>query len=124
MPLFKFLYSFISTIYGKFTSPWPSPSPKSKPRIPKSQIQKGTGELASWLSVKLFFVKLRSRSRSGPRSGPEGPRTKDQRPGPWLTLKLVCHPSPPLNFSMADNHSKPLLYDFKHVSLILAFNPV
>ena len=42
------------------------------------------------------FVKLRSRSqvrsRSGPRSGPKGPTTKDQRPGPGLTLNLVCVP--------------------------------
>ena len=38
--------------------------------------------------VDQFIVKLRSRSqfrsRSGPRSGPKGPRTKDQ--GPGLTL--------------------------------------
>ena len=46
----------------------------------------------------LNVVNLRSRSRSqvrsgsGPRSGPKGPRTKDQRPGPGLTLYLVCHP--------------------------------
>ena len=71
------------------------------------------------------FVKLRSRSRSqvrsrsGPRSGPKGPRTKDQRPGPGLYTKfglpLTTHHSPthpPLNFSCGDNHSKPLLYDF------------
>ena len=44
------------------------------------------------------IVKLRSRSRSqvrsrsGPRSGPKGPRTKDPRPGPGLTLNLVYHP--------------------------------
>ena len=56
----------------------------------------------------MFFVKLRSRSRSqvrsrsGPRSGPKGPRTKDQRPGPGLSLNLVCHSPPthpPVNFS-------------------------
>ena len=57
------------------------------------------------------------RSRSGPRSGPKGPRAKDQRPGPGLTLNLVCHHPPltthhPANFSWADNHSKPLLNDF------------
>ena len=49
----------------------------------------------------MLIVKLRSRSRtqvrsrSGHRSGPKGPRTKDQRPGPGLTLNLVCHHSPP-----------------------------
>ena len=63
-------------------------------------------------SLQFFFtkgrhvVKLRSRSqfrsRSGPRSGPKGPRTKDQRPGPGVTLNLVCHHSPPANFSWAD----------------------
>ena len=72
----------------------------------------------------------RSGPGPGPRSGPgqvpgqvqkvQGPRTK--RPGPGLTLNLVCHPlathhSPltthhPPNFSWADNHSKPLLNDF------------
>ena len=36
-------------------------------------------------------VQVQVRSRSGPRSGPEGPRTKDQRPGPGLTLNFVCH---------------------------------
>ena len=45
--------------------------------------------------TRLEIVKLRSRSqvrsRSGPRSGPKGPRAKDQRPGPGLTLNLVCH---------------------------------
>ena len=57
-------------------------------------------------------------SSSGPgpglRSGPEGPRTKDQRPGPGLTLNLVCHPPTHhlANFSWGDNHSKPLLNDF------------
>ena len=38
------------------------------------------------------IVKLRSRfqvrSRSSPRSGPEGPRSKVQRPGPGLYIKL------------------------------------
>ena len=32
---------------------------------------------------------LLSSSGPGPRSGPKGPRTKDQRPGPGLTLKLI-----------------------------------
>jgi len=67
-----------------------------------------------------------SSSGPGPRSGPgqvpgqvqkvQGPRTK--RPGPGLTLNLVCHPltthhsPPPLNFSCTEHHSKPLLNDF------------
>ena len=52
-----------------------------------------------------IIVKLRSRSsspvrsRSGPRLGPEGPRTKDQRTGPGLTLNLVCHHHSPLTTS-------------------------
>ena len=56
-------------------------------------------------------VQVRSR-----RSGPEGPRTKDERAGPGLTLNLACHhhhspPPPPLNFSPLVNDSKPLLND-------------
>ena len=43
------------------------------------------------------IVKLRSRSqvrsRSGPRSGPKGPRTKDQRPGPGLYTKFGLPPT-------------------------------
>ena len=56
------------------------------------------------------IVKLRSRSRSGPK----GPKTKDQRHGPGLTLKLVCHHHhpPPANFSSGGKESKPLLNDF------------
>ena len=52
------------------------------------------------------IVKLRSRSRSevrsrsGPWSGLEDPRTRDPRPGPGLTLNLVCHlPPHPLTTS-------------------------
>ena len=71
-----------------------------------------------------IVVKLRSRSRSqvrsrsGPRSDPKGPRTKDQRPGPGLYIKFGLPPTHhhhhhhPVNFSWAENHSKPLLYDF------------
>ena len=46
-----------------------------------------------------LVVKLRSRSRvkvrsrSGPRSGPKGPRTKDQRPGPGLNIKFGLPPT-------------------------------
>ena len=61
--------------------------------------------LAAWHEGKQssrlkIIVKLRSRSRSqvrsrsGPWSGPKGPRTKDQRPGVGLTINLVCHHSP------------------------------
>ena len=42
-------------------------------------------------------------------SGPKGPRTKDQRPGPGLHTKFGL--PPPLNY-WGDNHSKPLLCDF------------
>ena len=65
------------------------------------------------------IVKLRSRfqvrSRSSPRSGPEGPRSKDLDLG--YTLNLVCHHPPltthhPVNFSWDGDEYKPLLYDF------------
>ena len=58
------------------------------------------------------IVNLRSRSqvrsRSGPRSVPEGPKSKVQRPGPGLYIKFCL--SPPTthhseNFSWADTHS-------------------
>ena len=42
----------------------------------------------------MFMSALLSSSGQGPRSGPKGPRTKDQSPGPGLTLNLVCHPPP------------------------------
>ena len=66
------------------------------------------------LSKSTQIVQLRSRSgpRSGPglvpgpRSGPKGPRTKDQRAGPGLTL----------------NHSKPLLYDFQPCPIALSIH--
>ena len=70
------------------------------------------------------IVKLRSRSRSqvrsrsGPRSGLKGPRTKDQRPGPGLYIKFglplttTHHHHHPVNFSSGDNAPKPLLNDF------------
>ena len=45
---------------------------------------------------QIQIVKLRSRSqvrsRSGPRSGSKGPRTKDQRPGPGLYIKFGLPP--------------------------------
>ena len=86
----------------------------------------GMRTLASPHLVTGAGLKLSS-SGPGPRSGPgqvpgqvqkvQGPRTK--RPGPGLTLNLVCHPPThhhhhhhPLNFSWGDNHSKPLLNDF------------
>ena len=78
-----------------------------------------------------FIVKLRSRSRyqvrsrSGPRSGTKGPRTKGQRPGPGLTINLVCHPPPlttqqtflgeimsPNQYCMTSNYV-PLILAFK-----------
>ena len=73
-------------------------------------------DLISVHPIYLSIVKLRSRSRSqvrsrsGPRSGPKGQRTKGQRPGPGLTLNLVCHP-PTTKLFTGDNDSKPLLYD-------------
>ena len=54
-----------------------------------------TRTLSNGLSREI--VKLRSGPGPGPRSGPEGPRPKDQRPEPGL------------NFSWA---FKPLLYYF------------
>mgnify|MGYP001404103767 CR=1 FL=1 len=48
----------------------------------------------SFFAAAAIIVKLRSRSRSqvmsmsGPRSGPKGPRSKDQRPGPGLYTKF------------------------------------
>ena len=67
--------------------------------------------------MKKINVKLSSSGPGpGPRSGPKGPRTKDQRPGPGLYTKfglpLTTHSPPPLDFSWGDNHSKPLLNDF------------
>ena len=68
-----------------------------------------------------------SSSGPGPRSGPgqvPGPRTKGQRPGPWLTLNLVCHPLTahhPVNFSWGDNTPNHYCMTSNHVSLISAF---
>ena len=76
------------------------------------------------------IVKLRSRSRSqvrsrsGPRSGPEGPRTKDQRPGPGLALNLVCHPlttTTQQTFLGQEITSNHYYMTSNHVPLILAF---
>ena len=44
----------LKNIKSLLTSPRPGPSPKSKPKIPNSQIQKGKGNLASGLSLKYF----------------------------------------------------------------------
>ena len=73
------------------------------------------------------IVKLRFRTQVRSRSGPEGPRTKDQRPGPGLTLNLVCHhpltthSPPPVNFSSGDNTPNHYCMTSNHVSLISAF---
>ena len=67
------------------------------PETEREDVVIGRGSVSLFLKLaQCVIVKLRSRfqvrSRSGPRSGPKGPRTKDQRPGPGLTLNLVCHP--------------------------------
>ena len=73
-----------------------------------------------------IFVKLRSRSqvrsRSGPRSGPKGLRTKDLDLG--NTLNLVCqdhHQPPPPNFCWGDNARNHYCMTSNHVPLISAF---
>ena len=43
----------------------------------------------------IYWLLSSSGPGPGPRSGPKGPRTKDQRPEPGLTLNLVCHHHPP-----------------------------
>ena len=77
--------------------------------------------------LELSIVKLNSRSRSqvrsrsGPRSGPKGPRTKDQRPGPGLTLNLVYHPLTTSKLFFRINSPNHYCMTPKHASLISAF---
>ena len=46
----------VSKFNNKLTSQRPSPSPKSKPKIPKSQIQKVKGDFCLWALTEVFWA--------------------------------------------------------------------